>query len=223
MDKITKDFRLFAKDKGVSTSVMDDIINNVNSSYTPYVLEERKLNVSALDIYSRLLLDRIMYFGNEFNSDTCNLAVAQLLYLNSIDNRDINLYINSGGGSIVDGLAIIDCMNYIESHITTMCVGMAASMGAVLLSCGEKGKRFILPHGRVMLHEASSGMRGKFSDMKIELAVTERCQKDIFNILATNLGKPYEEIEQICSKDFWLVGQEAVDLGVVDKVLTKSE
>lgn len=216
-----EDFKKFAKDKGVSMSVFDDIVKDINNSYTPVVLEERKMNVAAMDIYSRMLYDRIIYFGHEFNAETCNLLNAQLLYLSSLDNRDINIYINSPGGSIIDGLSSIDVINFIPNSVATTCIGMAASMGSVLLSCGEKGKRFILPHGRVMLHEASSGMRGKFSDMKIELAVTERCQKDIFQILANNLGKTYEEIEQICSKDSWYVGEEALQLGIVDKILTK--
>lgn len=216
-----KDFRLFAKDKGVSMSVFDDVVKDINNTYAPVVLEERKLNVAAMDIYSRMLYDRIIYFGHEFNAETCNLLNAQLLYLSSLDERDINIYINSPGGSIIDGLSSIDVINFIPNSVSTTCIGMAASMGSVLLSCGDKGKRFILPHGRVMLHEASSGMRGKFSDMKIELEVTERCQKDIFSILANNLGKSYEEIEQICSKDSWFVGEECINLGIVDKVLTK--
>ena len=163
------DFRLFAKDKGVSMSAFDDIVKNVNNSLTPVVLEERKMNVVAMDVYSRMLYDRIIYFGHEFNQETCNLLNAQLLYLSSLDERDINIYINSPGGSVVDGLSSVDVINFIPNSVSTTCIGMAASMGAVLLSCGEKGKRFVLPHGRVMIHQISSGMRGTFSDMKIEM------------------------------------------------------
>ena len=131
------DFRKFAKDKGVSMSVFDDIVKDVNNSLTPVVLEERKMNVVAMDVYSRMLYDRIIYFGHEFNQDTCNLLNAQLLYLSSLDERDINVYINSPGGSVVDGLSSIDVMNFIPNNVSTTCIGMAASMGAVLLSCGE--------------------------------------------------------------------------------------
>ena len=215
------DFRKFAKDKGVSMSVFDDIVKDVNNSLTPVVLEERKMNVVAMDVYSRMLYDRIIYFGHEFNQDTCNLLNAQLLYLSSLDERDINIYINSQGGSVVDGLSSIDVMNFIPNNVSTTCIGMAASMGAVLLSCGEKGKRFVLPHSRVMIHQVSSGMRGTFSDMKIEMEQTERCRNDVYKLLADNIGKTFEEVEVLCDRNNWFIGQEAVDLGIVDKVLTK--
>lgn len=216
-----KDFRLFAKDKGVSMSVLDDVTKSINNTFTPVVLEERQLNVVGLDVFSRLLYDRILYFGHEFNQETCNLAVAQLLYLNSIDERDINIYINSPGGSVVDGLAVIDTINFIKSSVSTTCIGMAASMGAVLLSCGEKGKRFILPHGRVMIHQVSSGMKGALKDMEIEFEQTKRCKEDIYRILAANTDKTLEEIERDCDRNYWLIGQEAVEYGIVDNILKK--
>ena len=222
MSEIIKDFSLFARDKGVSSLVLNDVIKSTENSYTPVVLEERKLNVSTLDIYSRLLYDRILYFGHEFNQETCNLAIAQLLYLDSIGEQNINIYVNSGGGEVLSGLGLIDTMNLIKSPVSTTCVGMAASMGAVLLSCGEKGKRFVLPHSRVMIHQVSSGMRGTYSDMKIELEQTERCRNDLYNILATNLGKSFEEIEQLCDRDNWFIGQEAIDLGIADQLLIKA-
>lgn len=215
------DFRNFAKDKGVSMSVFDDIVKDVNNSLTPVVLEERKMNVVAMDVYSRMLYDRIIYFGHEFNQDTCNLLNAQLLYLSSLDERDINVYINSPGGSVVDGLSSIDVMNFIPNNVSTTCIGMAASMGAVLLSCGEKGKRFVLPHSRVMIHQVSSGMRGTYSDIKIEMEQTERCRNDVYRLLADNMGKTFEEVEMLCDRNNWFIGQEAVELGIVDKVLTK--
>ena len=216
------DFRKFAKDKGVSMSVFDDIVKDVNNSLTPVVLEERKMNVVAMDVYSRMLYDRIIYFGHEFNQDTCNLLNAQLLYLSSLDDRDINVYINSPGGSVVDGLSSIDVMNFIPNNVSTTCIGMAASMGAVLLSCGEKGKRFVLPHSRVMIHQVSSGMRGTYSDIKIEMEQTERCRNDVYRLLADNMGKTFEEVEMLCDRNNWFIGQEAVELGIVDKVLTKN-
>lgn len=214
---LEKDFNLFAKSKGISSSTL----LRVNSSALPYVLEERRLNVQALDIYSRLLYDRIIYMGEEFTPESCNLIVTQLLYLNNLSNDPIDIYINSSGGSVIDGLSIIDTINLIKSPVNTICTGLAASMGAVLLSCGKKGSRAVLPHSRVMIHQVSSGMWGTFSDLEIELKQTERCKQDIYKILAENLNKPYEEIEKLCDRNNWFIGQEAVDLGIVDKVLCK--
>lgn len=221
MNRILEDFKLFAKDKHVSPYLIDDVARKRENALTPVILEERKLNVASMDIFSRLLYDRILYFGEDVNSETCNLAIAQILYLNSLDSSDIMLYINSGGGSVIDGLGLIDTMNYVESQISTLCVGMAASMGAVLLSCGEKGKRYVLPHSRVMLHQVSSGFKGTVADMKIDFEQSLRCQKDVFSILANNMNKDVEEIEKICNRDNWFIGQEAVELGIVDKILEK--
>lgn len=221
MSKQFNDFKKYATSIGIDSMVLDDIVKKTNNALTPVVLEERKMNVVGMDIYSRLLYDRILYFGDEFNQETCNLAIAQLLYLNSIDNRDINIYINSGGGSVIDGLGVIDTINFIESNVSTTCVGMAASMGAVLLSCGAKEKRFVLPHSRVMIHQVSSGMRGTVSDMKIEFEQAERCKIDIYNILAQNMNKSFDEVEKLCDRNNWFIGQEAVDLGIADKVLNR--
>lgn len=214
---LEKDFSLFAKSKGISSSTL----LRINNSALPYVLEERRLNVQALDIYSRLLYDRIIYMGEEFTPESCNLIVTQLLYLNNLSNDPIDIYINSSGGSVIDGLSVIDTINLIKSPVNTICTGLAASMGAVLLSCGTKGNRAVLPHSRVMIHQVSSGMWGTFSDLEIELKQTERCKQDIYKILAENLNKPYEEIEKLCDRNNWFIGQEAVDLGIVDKVLCK--
>ena len=219
--KLIEDFRLFAKDKGVSPLVLDDVTKHINNTLTPYILEERTLNVTSVDIYSRLLYDRILYFGHEVNSETCNVAIAQLLFLDSINDGGINFYINSGGGSVIDGLGLIDTMNIIQSPISTTCVGMAASMGAVLLSCGEKGKRFVLPHSRVMIHQVSSMTRGTVADMKIALEQSLRCEDDVYKILAENTNKSVEEIRELCDRDNWFIGQESVELGIADKVLTK--
>ncbi len=214
---LEKDFNLFAKSRGISSSTL----HKVSNSALPYVLEERRLNVQALDIYSRLLYDRIIYMGEEFTPESCNLIVTQLLYLNNLSNDPVDIYINSSGGSVIDGLSVIDTINLIKSPVNTICTGLAASMGAVLLSCGTKGNRAVLPHSRVMIHQVSSGMQGTFSDLEIELKQTERCKQDIYKILAENLNKPYEEIEKLCDRNNWFIGQEAVDLGIVDKVLCK--
>lgn len=223
MNKLITDFRKFAFDKtNVRPSALDAKIKSAEN-IMPFILEERKMNVTQMDVFSRLLFDRIIYFSGVVNEDSCNTVIAQLLYLSSTDNRDINIYINSPGGSVVDGLGVIDTINFVPCDIATTCVGMAASMGAVLLSCGEKGKRLVLPHSRVMIHQVSSSQSGTLADLEIELEQTLRCKKDVYEILAKNTGKTYEQIEKDCDRNFWLIGKEAVDYGIADKVLVKSE
>ena len=220
MDLI-KDFRKFAIDKTkVRATVLDDQLSKPNSFLTPYILEERQLNVTQMDIFSRLLYDRILYFTGEVNRETCDTMNAELLYLDSLDGRDISLYINSPGGSVVDGLSVIDTMNFIKSDVSTICMGMAASMGSVLLSNGTKGKRLVLPHSRIMIHQVSSAMKGTVSDMEIEFAETQRCKRDIYNILAKNTGHTFDEIEKLCDRNNWFIGSEAVDeLHIADKLI----
>jgi ATP-dependent Clp protease protease subunit len=219
-----KDFRKFAlSNTNVSPSVLDDVVKKQSNILTPYILEERQLNVATFDVFSRLMYDRIVYFTGVVNDDTCNTAVAQLLYLASVDERDINMYINSPGGSVVDGLGLVDTMNYINCDVSTLCIGMAASMGSVLLSNGAKGKRFVLPHSRVMIHQVSSSQSGTLADLEIEIEQTRRCKNDVYKILADNTGKTFEEMEALCDRNNWFIGQEAVDLGIADKVLTKDK
>ena len=220
MDLI-KDFRKFAIDKTkVMATVLDDQLSKPNSFLTPYILEERQLNVTQMDIFSRLLYDRILYFTGEVNRETCDTMNAELLYLDSRDGRDISLYINSPGGSVVDGISVIDTMNFINSDVSTICMGMAASMGSVLLSNGTKGKRLVLPHSRIMIHQVSSAMKGTVSDMEIEFAETQRCKRDIYNILAKNTGHTFDEIEKLCDRNNWFIGSEAVDeLHIADKLI----
>ena len=218
------DFRKFAiSNTNVSPSALDDIVKKQSNMLTPYILEERQLNVATFDVFSRLMYDRIVYFMGVVNDDTCNTAVAQLLYLASVDERDINLYINSPGGSVVDGLGLVDTMNYINCDVSTLCIGMAASMGSVLLSNGAKGKRFVLPHSRVMIHQVSSSQSGTLADLEIELEQTRRCKDDVYKILADNTGKTMEEMTALCDRNNWFIGQEAVNLGIVDKVLTREK
>ena len=197
-----------------------------NSKYNPYnsvpcIIEERRNPAQTIDIYSRLVEDRIIYMGESFEDDSCNRIIAQLLYLDSLNNNPIRIYINSPGGSVIDGLAIIDTINFIKSPVYTICVGLAASMGAVLLSCGEKGHRIVLPHSRVMIHQVSGFTGGSLADMKIDLEQTKRCEQDIYHILANNLDKSYDEIVALCDRNNWFIGQEAIDLGIADKVLNK--
>lgn len=223
MKDLTKDFRKFAlSNTNARASVLDDQIKGVNNILTPYILEERQLNVATFDVFSRLMYDRIIYFTGVVDDDSCNTAVAQLLYLSSVDERDISMYINSPGGSVVDGLGLVDTMNYISCDISTTCIGMAASMGSVLLSNGAKGKRFVLPHSRVMIHQVSSGAQGVLKDLEIELEQTRRCKNDLYEILAKNTNKSFEEIERDCDRNYWLIGKEAVEYGIVDKVLDRN-
>ena len=219
-----QDFRHFAADKtNVSPSVIDDISKNM---VYPTIIEERNSNIRAteMNVFSRLIQDRIIFLSGQVDSITMDTMVAQMLYLNSVDHRDINLYINSPGGDVVSGLSLIDTMNFIESEVSTTCLGMAASMGAVLLSCGSKGKRYVLPHSRVMIHSVSSGFQGHTADIKIEMEQTLKCQEDLYRILAENCGKPYDEIERLCDRDRWYIGRKAVeDLGIADTVLEKNK
>ena len=199
-----------------------------NSKYNPYnsvpfIIEERRNPAQTIDIYSRLVEDRIIYMGEEFDNDSCNRIVAQLLYLDSLNHNPIRIYINSPGGTVIDGLAIIDTINFIKSPVYTICIGLAASMGAVLLSCGEKGHRMVLPHSRVMIHQVSGFAGGSLADMKIDLEQTKRCEQDIYHILANNLDKSYDEIVTLCDRNNWFIGQEAIDLGIADKVLSKEK
>ena len=217
-----QDFRLFAKDKcQIDAMKLDQIADNY---IVPTVIEERPSaqRITEMNVFSRLIQDRILFLNGEVDSDSCNVLVAQMLYLASVDNRDISMYISSPGGSVVDGLSVIDTMNFIKPDISTTCIGMAASMGAVILSNGVKGKRFILPHSRVMIHQVSSGMKGKASDLEIEMKETLRCKEDLYKILSENCGKTPEEIERDCKSDFWLHGIEAVEYGIADNLITKS-
>lgn len=218
---LKEDFKKFANSYGVRTSVFDDVKKSIENSLTPVILEERQLQTTPIDVFSRMLFDRQIFFGANFNSEACNVVVAELLYLNSIDERDITILINSPGGSVIDGLAVIDTMDYIKCDVSTTCVGMAASMGAVLLASGTKGKRFMLPHSRVMIHQVSSFTSGSLKDMEIDLEETKRCRDDIYQILSNATGKSMEEIVAACDRNNWMHGQEALDFGLVDKILVK--
>jgi ATP-dependent Clp protease protease subunit len=225
---MNKDFEKFATSMGISNHVLDDVKKHVgktfavpNSSLTPVVMEERELRCTAVDVFSRLLLDRKIFFGNEFNTEACNIVMAELLYLSSTSDEEIQIMINSPGGSVVDGLGVIDTMSLIKCPVSTICMGMAASMGAVLLASGAEGRRFVLPHSRVMIHQPSTSFRGKFTDMEIELAQTARCKKDLYEILSKRMNKPFEEIEALCKDDKWFIGKEAVEIGIADKIIEK--
>ena len=216
------DFEKYALSQGISSMSLDSFTraNYVN----PMILEERQMNVTSIDIYSRMLMDRILFLNTSIEPTMVNILTAQLLWLDQQSDKPINMYINSPGGSVIDGLQLIDTMNFINAPISTTCLGMAASMGAVILSCGEKGKRFALTQSRVMIHEASGGFNGKSEAVKASYEPFPRCQKDIYEILSQNIGVDYEEIERLCSNtDKWFIGREAIDLGIVDKIVGEKD
>lgn len=191
-----------------------------NDYLVPTVVEETTRGERAYDIYSRLLNDRIVFLGEEVNSHTANLVVAQLLYLANEDpKRDIKLYINSPGGSVYDGLAIIDTMNYIKPDVQTIGIGLQASMGAMLLSCGAKGKRYVLPNSRIMIHQPSSGTQGKVTDQEITLRESITIKKRLAEIFAENTGKSLKQVEKDMDRDNWMSAEEAKEYGIVDEVI----
>lgn len=223
MNKIgtLEDFRHFAIDKAkVSPSAFDD---QAKSLITPYILEERQLNVATFDIFSRMLLDRIVFLSGEVNATSMDTIVAQLLYLDSVDNRDINIYINSPGGDCYSGLELVSVMDFIQSDVSTTVLGLAASMGAVIASNGTKDKRFLLPYSRFMVHQPLSSFGfSKFTDSKIALEEMESVRNDLYAVLAKNSGKSLEEIIDLCEHgDKWMKPQEAIDLGFADKIIEK--
>ena len=188
----------------------------------PYVIEQTSRGERSYDIYSRLLKDRIIFLGEEVNDVTANLVVAQLLFLESEDpNKDIHLYINSPGGSVSAGWAIFDTMRYIKCDVSTICLGMAASMGSVLLCAGAKGKRSCLPHSRVLIHQPLGGAQGQASDIMIAAKEIEKTRKELYEIISEHSGQPYQRVLADADRDFWMTAQEAKDYGMVDEILVK--
>ena len=191
-------------------------------SLVPYVVEQTNRGERSYDIFSRLLNDRIIFLGEEVNATTASLVVAQLLYLEAQDpDKDIQLYINSPGGSVTDGMAIFDTMQYIKCPVSTICVGLAASMGAFLLAAGAKGKRIALPNAEIMIHQPSAGTQGQITDMAIHLKRLEVVKKRMNRILSENTGKPIEQVTADCERDNFMTAQEAMEYGLIDRVLDK--
>ena len=221
MSDLIKDFKKFALDKtNIKPSVLDDSIKNFT---TPFILEERKMNVAQLDVFSRLMYDRIIFLSGEVTPESMDTITAQLLYLDSIDNRDINIYINSGGGDCYSGLQLVSVMDFVNSNVSTTVLGMAASMAAVIASNGAKGKRFILPYSRFMIHQPSSyNGYSKFTDSKIALQEMESVRNDLYEVLAKNSGKSIDETIQLCENgDRWMKAKEAIEMGYVDEIVIK--
>ena len=216
------DFRKFAKDKGVSMSVFDDIVKNFTY---PTIVEERNsaMRINEMNVFSRLIQDRIVFLSGDVTPDTMDVIVAQLLYLDSVDNRDINLYINSGGGDCYSGMELVSVMNFINSNVSTTVLGLAASMGAVIASSGEKGKRYALPYSRFMIHQPSSSFgRANFTDAKIHLQEMESIRNDLYEVLAKNSDKDVAEIIKMCENgDYWMKTDEAISLGFLDSKIEK--
>jgi len=217
------DFRKYAvKHLGIRGQVFDDVIRSEREYLNPYILEERQMNVTQLDVFSRLMADRIIFLGTQIDDYTANVIQAQLLYLETSDpGKDISLYINSPGGSVYAGYGIYDTMQYITCKIHTICTGMAASFAAVLLVAGEKGCRSALKHSRVMIHQPLGGAQGQASDIEITAREILKIKKEIYTIISEHSGQTYEKVLQDGDRDFWMTAQEAMEYGMVDEVLIK--
>ncbi len=202
-------------------SVQGVAVPNIQN-FTPAVIEERQLNVAQMDVFSRLMMDRIIFMGVPVESYVANVIQAQLLFLESADpKRDVQMFINSPGGSVIDGLGIYDTMQYISPDVATICTGLAASMGAVLLAAGQKGKRSCLAHSHIMIHQPLGGMQGQVSDMEISYKLIKKMQRDLYEILAHHTGQSYETIEKDCDRDNWLAPEDAKNYGLIDEVLVR--
>lgn len=201
-----------------------DAINTVPNitGFTPQVIEERQMNIVGMDVFSRLMMDRIIFLGVPINDYVANVVQAQLLFLESTDpKRDVQMFINSPGGSVIAGLGIYDTMQYVTPDVSTICTGLAASMGAVLLMSGTKGKRTCLQHARVMIHQPSGGMQGQFSDMEITYNLIKDMRKELYDIMAYTTGQSFEQIEKDSDRDNWMTALEAKEYGIVDEVLSR--
>ncbi|MCF6223601.1 MAG: ATP-dependent Clp endopeptidase proteolytic subunit ClpP [Flavobacteriaceae bacterium] len=214
-----QEFRNYAvKDQGISSLHVDTLI----SSVTPYIIEERQLNVAQMDVFSRLMMDRIIFLGTAINDHVANIIQAQLLFLESVDSsKDISIYINSPGGGVYAGLGIYDTMQFIKPEIATICTGMAASMGAVLMCAGEKGKRSALPHSRIMIHQPLGGAQGQASDIEITTREILKLKDELYEIIAKHSGQKIEKVHDDSDRDYWMRADEAKKYGMIDEILTR--
>ena len=220
---IKDDFRKYATGHlGLNSMVLDDVIKAQGGYLNPSILEERQLNVTQLDVFSRLMMDRIIFLGTEVNDYTANVLQAQLLYLDSVDpGKDISIYINSPGGSVYAGLGIYDTMQFIQSDVATICTGMAASMASVLLVAGKEGKRSALPHSRVMIHQPMGGAQGQASDIEITAREIQKLKKELYTIIAEHSHTPYEKVWADSDRDYWMIAEEAKEYGMIDTVMKR--
>lgn len=221
---IKKEFKKYAiGHHGVNNMYYDKIVSSLNpQGMTPYIMEERQLNVTQMDVFSRLMMDRIIFLGTGIDDQIANIVQAQLLFLTSLDaSKDIQIYINSPGGGVYAGLGIYDTMQFIQPDVATICTGMAASMGAVLLCAGADGKRSALPHSRVMIHQPLGGAQGQASDIEITAREIMKLKKELYDIIATHSKQPYEKVFEDSDRDYWMKAEEAKEYGMIDEVLAR--
>ena len=218
------DFRDYAvKHLGMNGLALDQYANITSSYINPTIIEERQLNVAQMDVFSRLMMDRIIFLGTQIDDYTANVIQAQLLYLDSSDpGKDVSIYFNSPGGSVYAGLGIYDTMQYIQSDVSTICTGMAASMAAVLMVAGQKGKRYALKHSRIMIHQPLGGVQGQAADIEITAREILKLKKELYTIISNHSGQPIEKIEKDSDRDYWMTSAEAVEYGMIDKVLERT-
>ena len=219
---MNSEFEKYARSAGVSSLTLHDYRSAVDSYINPTIIEERKLNVASMDVFSRLMMDRVIFLGVPVDDDVANIITAQLLFLASNDpSADISLYLNTPGGQVSSGLAIYDTMQLIEPDVATIVTGMAASMGSVLLCAGAHGKRSALPHSRVLIHQPLGGARGQASDIEIAAREILKTKQELYKIISEHSGQPVEKIEADADRDYWMTAQEALEYGMVDEILKK--
>ena len=220
---MTSDFRKYATGHlGINSQVLDDVMRLQSQYLNPYILEERQLNVTQMDVFSRLMMDRIIFLGTAIDDYTANTLQAQLLYLDSVDpGKDISIYINSPGGSVHAGLGIYDTMQFVSSDVATICTGMAASMAAVLLVAGKEGKRSALTHSRVMIHQPMGGAQGQASDIEITAREIQKLKKELYTIIAEHSHTDFDKVWADSDRDYWMTAQEAKEYGMIDDVLVR--
>ena len=222
---ISNEFTKYAmKERGISSLTLDRYSSAHNNYISPTIIEERQMNIATMDVFSRLMMDRIIFLGVPINDYVANIIQAQLLFLESVDaNKDIQIYLNTPGGSVYAGLGIYDTMQYISSDIATICTGMAASMGAVLLCSGEKGKRTALKHSRILIHQPMGGAQGQASDIEITAREIQKLKKELYNIISEKSGQTYKKIWKDADRDYWMTAEEAKEYGMIDEILQRSK
>lgn len=220
---IKKEFKNFAtKHSGISSTTLNRYTSIYSNYISPTIIEERQLNIASMDVFSRLMMDRIIFLGVAVDDYVANVIQAQLLFLESVDaEKDINIYINSPGGSVYSGLGIYDTMQYVKPDISTICTGMAGSMSAVLACSGAKGKRSALKHSRIMIHQPLGGMHGQASDMEISFNEMQKIKKELYQIISEHTGKTIKKVEKDSDRDYWMTSEEAKEYGMIDNVLTR--
>lgn len=218
---IGNEFEKYAvKHKGISSNTLDAYVKHNVTNLTPNIIEERPMNVAVMDVYSRLMMDRIIFLGYPINDEVANIITAQLLFLESTDRtRDIQLYVNSPGGGVYAGLGLYDTMQFVTPDIATICTGMAASMAAVLMAAGAPGKRSALKHSRIMMHQPSAGAAGQASDVEITVNEVRKIKQELYDILSNHTGQPVEKIAKDSNRDYWMIADEAKVYGLIDEVL----